>query len=448
MNLFNAIGVGLKEIWAHKFRSALTMLGIILGVSSLVAMSSMVAGMEKGATEGLVAMGALNKFRIETEDLPDYQSHLQDQARGLTLNDIEALRAGAPLLKDLAPEIRLRGITLSRHGEHYRPWRLSGAWPISMELSEHVIEHGRTLSALDEAEARSVCVIGTRTRDELFGDPDEIGEEIIPVGEVIYFSGQPFTIVGMFQRYESEEDRKRRETQSAQTMAGPSRSRGRNRSGPSSWVFAYKNSQVFIPLNTARLKFMAGRDDLNPDALSLIEVKIDNYENLGAALQQARNVLLNTHKGLEDFEFRTSEEWADEVALFVRNARISGGMISGVSLLVGGIGIMNIMLSSIASRIREIGIRKAVGAATEAIFLQILIESVVLAILGGLVGLVSSYGLVQAIGSFSPTGNEPLISVPVLAFAFGCCVAIGIAAGLFPAIKAARMDPIVALRYE
>ena len=117
-------------------------------------------------------------------------------------------------------------------------------------------------------------------------------------------------------------------------------------------------------------------------------MKIASVDLLPESLQQIRNVLMTTHKGIEDFTFRTQEDWAEQIKTFIHNARLSGGLIAGISLLVGGIGIMNIMLASISERVREIGIRKSVGAATGDIFTQILVESVVIAILGGLVGLV------------------------------------------------------------
>ena len=138
----------------------------------------------------------------------------------------------------------------------------------------------------------------------------------------------------------------------------------------------------------------------------------------------------------------------EEIDAFIHNARISGGIIAGISLLVGGIGIMNIMLASISERVREIGIRKAVGAATLDVFTQILVESVVIAVLGGLAGLIASYGLVRLIESFSPTDNAPIITLTAMTVAFVFSVGVGIVAGLFPAVKAARLDPIQALRYE
>jgi putative ABC transport system permease protein len=182
--------------------------------------------------------------------------------------------------------------------------------------------------------------------------------------------------------------------------------------------------------------------------LSSVEVKIKDINSLTPALQQMRNILLSTHKGIEDFTFRTQEDWAENIAVFIKNARLSGGMIAAISLLVGGIGIMNIMLASISERVREIGIRKSVGATTADVFVQILVESVVLAVLGGLAGLGVSFLLVQGLASLSPTDNTPVITFAAMTMAFAASVAIGIVAGLVPAFKASGLHPIQALRYD
>jgi putative ABC transport system permease protein len=463
MNFWNTILVGFKEIWAHKFRSLLTMLGIILGVSSLVAMSALVAGMEKGLREALIAMGGLEKVRVEQqEELPIYQRHLTDQATGVTLRDVHALKNGASLITDVSPTIEVFGYrdrtALTHKDKMMRPFVFAGVWPNALKMNEHRIEHGRMFNSVDDEDARSVCVIGTGIRDQLFGDPDQMGQEIIPVGETININNQPFTIIGMFRHYESEEARR---TRLAAAAAPPpasnnlpasirNRTWGWGRMKGGHFVFRMKNNTVYIPLNTMLMKFKAAMGtNASPDQrLTSVDIKVPDVSQLLPALQQARNVLMVTHKGIEDFGFRTQEEEAEQITTAIQNYRMSGSVIAAISLIVGGIGIMNIMLASISERVREIGIRKAVGATTGAVFIQILIESIVIALVGGLAGLFVSYGLVQSISAFTPTDNAPIVTVGAMTFAFTCSACTGIAAGLFPALKASRLHPIQALRYD
>ncbi|EEF58605.1 ABC transporter permease [Pedosphaera parvula] len=455
MNLLNAIVVGFKEIWAHKFRSLLTMLGIILGVASLVGMSALVKGMENGMKESLIAIGGVERVRLEENDIPAYQQYLADQAVGCTMNDVYALEKSAPLIKMVTPEMRVRDGMMTHGNKSYNAWIFSGTWPNALEMNQHTVEYGRMFNDIDDEQARNVCVIGTAVRDALFGAPEQIGYEYNPVGEQINIKGQPFIIIGMFQQYESEQERKFREyikehPPEAGNTNSPARSKGWGGKRSSSFVFTMKNNTVYIPLNTMWVKFRstAGSNNIPDPRLSSMAVKVADVDQMDQAIQQAHNVLMSTHKGIEDFAFQTQEDWAENIGKAIKNARMSGGIIAAISLLVGGIGIMNIMLASITERIREIGIRKAIGATFSDVFIQILVESVVIAVIGGAAGLLASLALVNLLSAISPTDNTPVITLNSMVMAFAFSVGIGILAGLIPAFKAAKLDPIQALRYE
>jgi putative ABC transport system permease protein len=464
MNFWNIITIGMKEIWAHKARSLLTMMGIILGVSSLVGMSALVKGMENGLREALVAMGGLEKIRVESEDdLPDHQRHLEGQAKGVTLRDVFYLKHNASKVHNIVPTVDMSGyrsnLSVTYKDQSTRPYIFSGTWPGSLALNEHVIEYGRMFNEIDDEQARSVCVIGTGIRDELFGDPDILGREINPVGETIFINQQPFTIIGLFQHYESEEARKERLARLEEARNGTGqdgtnsvkrRTGYRSSTKGGHFAFRLKNKTIMVPLRTMLIKFRSSTssDSVMDARLSSLQMQISDVSELESSLQQVRNVLMVAHNGIEDFNFRTQEDWAEEITTTIRNARMSGSIIAIISLIVGGIGIMNIMLASISERVREIGIRKSIGATDADVFVQILLESLVLALLGGLAGLLTSYGLVQSIASFTPEGNSPQITPMAMMIAFGFSAFVGIAAGILPAFKASNLNPIQALRYD
>ena len=451
MNLWLGLLIGLKEIWAHKFRSFLTMLGIILGVASLLSMFSLTAGMAKGMREWMSQIGGLERVQVIPQDPPEEQQLIADLSPGRTVIDAEAIQRAAPLIAHVTPGSELSGCAVTRGAETFRGM-VNGCWPEYVEINKHVVQYGRNLTTLDVDEARKVCVIGTNVVRRLW--PDQ--PQTVPLGETILLNGRPFVIVGVFDRYELEEERRRRALGLDKPKPTPAPVKGKRRPQQQQnrgWgALERKNSVVIIPISTMFYEFkmvnMVGTVDQGPNfKLDTLTFQIADVSRFQAAVQQVASLLKLTHRGIDDYSFDTREEWFDSVEKSVRNAQVSGGLIAGISLLVGGIGITNIMLASITERIREIGVRRAVGAKGRDIFMQIVVESTVLGFIGGVLGLLASAGMLQLLEAVSPIENAPIVELQNVIVSFCFALGIGILSGLYPAFKASRIEPIEALRY-
>jgi putative ABC transport system permease protein len=445
MNLTIGLQEGFREISAHKFRSFLTMFGVILGVASLLTMFALTEGMAREFRSTLQEVGGLEKVEIIDTAPPPNQTDIAELSPGRTYADVLALRK-APLIDLVSPQVRIDG------GVGYRnKWtggNLVGVEPDFLEMERHELAEGRFLTQLDVERTHRVCVIGQGIVDEIWEDPSDG-----VIGKTLNVAGESFRIVGLFRPYMSAEQERLKQQGVTKEQEKRNKARGSRRKGNRWDPFWNKNRAVVVPITTAQALFKTARMqnglDQGPDMkLSLLSARIRDVRRFNTALDQIRNVLTLTHRGIQDFGFNTREDWFESIERGIRSSRISGGLIAGISLLVGGLGIANIMLASIAERVREIGIRRAIGAQAADVFLQIIVESTVLAALGGLLGIGAGFGLMDLVSKLNPTSQPPVVVPVAILISFGFALLTGVLAGIYPAMKASRLSPIQALRYE
>ena len=452
MNFLLGISIGLSEIRAHKFRSFLTMLGIILGVASLLSMFALSAGVAKGMRENLRAVGGVEQVGVNPKEVSEKLQDLAATSPGRTMEDARKIREHVPLVDKISPEANVPNAAITRQNQALR-LNVGGGTPDFLYVNNHEMAAGRFLCDLDLGRRNRVVVIGASVARQLW---PELGDDPAPIGQSLCINQRPFTVVGVFKTYEREEDRRRREL----GIAAAQQSRREQRSGRAAAAsnrrdpFWWKNTAVIIPISTMFMEFRSANVDAKgidqgPNwTLDRLLVRVTDMKRFNEAIGQVTGVLNSTHRGIDDFGFDTKEDWFDRIESSVRATQISGGLIAGISLLVGGIGITNIMLASISERVREIGIRRAVGARRFDIFVQILVESVVTAIIGGILGLAAAFAVVRLLILLAPAENAPVVEWHAALISFTFAFIVGVFAGLYPAWKASSLDPITALRYE
>jgi putative ABC transport system permease protein len=434
MNVFVALQIGLREIFAHKFRSFLSMLGVVLGVSSLIATMALTRGIEEGTRVFMQQVGGLELVNVVPSEPSSRMFEFANLSHGITLRDAHLLRDSATLVSHISPEIA-HGMAVSRgDGVNTERRRVRGIYPNHFVIGMHGLAAGRWLTDLDVEQGTRSMVIGQSVAEELWpGTPaaDLLGRQIL-------LDQTPFEVVGVLPLYEREEDARARKLG--------------QKPRPRRWdPFRQKNESVLIPFSTMFHEFRSGafpENSMESLKLETLSLRVGNLDHYRATLGQIRSVLDLSHRGVDDYDLETREEWFDRMEASVRAARLSGGLISAISLVVGGIGIMNIMLASISERIREFGIRLAVGARPKDIFWQILVESMLISLIGGLLGIVASLGLIEILKMISPTENVPILTADGIIFSVAFAIVAGLVSGLYPAAKAAKLDPITALRYE
>ena len=391
MNLFESFRLAFNGLRANKMRSFLTMLGVIIGVGAVIALVSVGTGASREVTTQVEALGS-NLVIVMPASARGRDLRVEDAA---TIEErVAGVAHAVPSLRESATVI-WTGRSIDTD--------VVGTTEFLPEVQSHPVGQGRFLSGQDVLYRRFVAVFGATARNNLFGPRD-------PMGQEIYISGYPFTVIGVMAE-----------------------------KGEGGLFTPDPDDRVLIPVTTAQRL-------LGTNKIGSINVSVNQGANADLATNHIQRI----------FEVRFGD--ADAVQVFSQQQILAAvgsvtgiltmllGAIAGISLLVGGIGIMNIMLVSVTERTREIGVRKAVGARSRDILAQFLVESVIISLVGGAIGI--ALGMLGS-AAISRLGNVPsVVSLGWVAIAFGFAAAVGVFFGIYPAMQASRLDPIEALRHE
>ncbi|HEU4402660.1 MAG TPA: ABC transporter permease [Candidatus Polarisedimenticolia bacterium] len=410
MTLGESIADGLAEIRAHALRTLLQTLGVVLGVASLVAVLGLVDAGRREAMAFFSEVGGLTKILVVNRPPREATVTARQLASdGLTWQDAQAIRREIPLVARVDP---MAGVPLKvRHGDYLREQTVTGATPDFQAVYKFFPARGRFLIDDDLAASARVCVLGESAAREYFGNED-------PLGATLFLGDVGFRVVGVMKRKEFYFNE------------------------GSDNALEWMNRMTLVPLTALYTRFTGDTQK----HLAYINVLVDRIENNGRATEAVKALLHRRHGGVDDFEVWNRQEMltrADEQGAMYKALFLTTGL---VSLLVGGIVIMNIMLASFQERVREVGLRKALGARASDIAIQCLVEALLVTGLGGTAGLALGVGFAKAITALL---DRPAVITPFMALAgIGASVATGLVFGLYPAVRAARLAPVEALRYE
>ncbi len=422
--------LGIKSLWMHRLRSALTTLGIVFGVCSVIAMLAIGEGASREAQELIARLGSRNLI-IETVEPPEERADTSEARRmrtyGLTYKDAESIRNSLPDVEVVVP---IREIDQeARYGSRKVAIKIVGTIPWYTSVSPVHIVHGRFLSSIDLHQQQSVCVVDEQLVNGLFGFDE-------PLGKDIRIKGSCYRVVG---------------------VAGmPSAGGGPNGSG-NPLAAAGSDSgtagSVYLPLSTAKSRFTelsasftGGSENIEKVQLQKITVKVKLTDQVLSMRDILDTLLTRLHKDKKDYRIVAPLELLYQARRTQRIFSIVLGSIAAISLLVGGIGIMNIMLATVSERTREIGIRRALGATKRDIIVQFLSETLMLTFIGGVLGIILGSLIPFLVTRF---GHMPTVITGLsLVLAFGISAVVGVLFGMYPAYRAANMDPIESLRHE
>ena len=416
MTFLYSILTAFDNLRANKLRSLLTMLGVIIGVGAVIVMVAIIQGASARITSEFQRLGSSLIIIYYEPDSKDRKASTR-RLDGMTMDDVLAIQQQCDSIKDISAELPLPGGTDNvKRDDKTSSGSINGVLPAYARLRNAKIARGRFLNEEDVATWAKVCLIGDKIREDLFGEED-------PIGQNIQVNKQNLTVIGVLEK------------------------KGRSLEGDA-------DKALFIPLSTVQKRY------LGSEVVGVIWAEPKDPAKINQAMDQVWQNLMRRHANTPGFHVDSQENILNSINKILAVFGMVLGSIAGLALLVGGIGIMNIMLVSVTERTREIGIRKAIGAKRRDILLQFLIESATVSGLGGLIGIALGAGFAYSVGfltQFVPSLVDPQTGAKGLSIylapevslgAFAFSAFVGVFFGMYPAVRASRLDPIEALRHE
>ena len=428
-----AVRSALDNLAAHKLRSALTMLGMIFGVGAVIAMMSIGAGAERQALASIERLGLRNVLVRAKSFKDDELREIRQQSLGVSQRDAAAIAEAVPGVDLVVPRIHIDPYKVISPSGKTDGAAVYGVTPRYGELAHLGLAEGRFLDPLDESTHAQVCVIGPEVRRDLFGYGQALGG-LVKVNDVW------LEVVGVLA---TDAAPAATATGSGAGAAGKGSEGGGDASASSGGGSSPSSREIYLPLSTADRKF---EHPVLASPLDEIVVRLKDGASGQETASVMRDLLDRLHAGMGDYELVVPEALLAESRHTQQLFNVVMGAIAGISLLVGGIGIMNIMLATVLERTREIGVRRAVGARRQDIRFQFIVESFAISLIGGVAGIVAGLALARGVAAYA--GWQTIVTGASILLATGVAMTVGLASGIYPATRAASLDPIEALRYE